>query len=157
MITPSLTLRIFSAFSILYASWVYAIGFGYDVLPDFMMKIGQGDDLIAYLFITSIVFFLPFGITFTKLGLNDGAGDDPTGEIKRRHKELAKVCPAWKFIWYGIMGSILFSWVIAPLVNLKFNPFAAFIGGISLMSGLWFLFIYHKAVDLFYEKEDPAE
>ncbi len=157
-ITPSFRSRLMAAINISFAFWTVAVGWGFDLVPDFILKRIQRNDLTPCLFVLGIVLSIPFVVTYTKVGLNSAEGEKPFPETKRRHKELRRVCPEWPFIWYGMFLNMVIVFISAAVIGKNFDPdlliMASFIGPLSLTGGLWFLFVYHVAKELFAEELD---
>ncbi len=99
--------------------------------------------------------FLPFVVTYTKVGLNSAEGEEPSPETKQRHAKLHCVCPAWKVVWYAFIVFVFLSWFVFPVFGLPIHPFHGFTIGISLLSGFWLCFVYPVAKGLFLDF--PAE
>ena len=100
-------------------------------------------------FVISAIFFTPFVMTYTQLGLNSAEGKESSPTTKDRHALLAQACPIWNVLWYGMIAVVMFAWVIAPLLSVRIHAFHAFSGSISLLSGGWFAFVYPTARNLF--------
>jgi len=107
------------------------------------------ENIIPATFIVAITFFVPFVITFTKLGLNTGEGEEPSAETKKRLSTLTNACSMWPITWYGSIGFAAISWVAFFFVGDVINPFFGFSAAVSLLSGLWFVFVYPTAKSLF--------
>ena len=114
-----------------------------------MFGVLQSNNALGITFLIAGVFFLPFVVTSTRLGLNTAEGQDPSTETKRRLARLSKACPMWPITWYGSLGFIIVSWVAFAIMGDAVHPFFAFSAAMSLASGLWFAFVYPTATRLF--------
>jgi hypothetical protein len=112
---------------------------------------------VAVTFVVACSFFLPFVITYTKVGLNSAEGEIPSPETKRRHAELHRVVPGWKVAWYGFIAFVFFCWFVLPAFRLPINPFHGFTIGVSLLSGIWLRFVYPVARDLFFASDTVSQ
>lgn len=115
------------------------------------------DKLMGFTFVIAGLFYLPFVISYTRLQLNSPEGEDASPETKARQKQLSQACPLWRFSWHGSIGFLVLVFVGGPLLNLRIQPFLVFSGTIAVMTGIWFLFVYPIAVELFSEQSDLTQ
>lgn len=136
--------RIFGILSLLYgATLVIATYAGR--LP--LFRFLQTENAFVTIFFGAVFFYLPFILTYTQLGLNfDG---EPSFETQDRRERFAKACPLWSITWKYSFGFIGVSWAAFMFLGNAINPFLAFLAGISIMSGMWFVFAYPVAKKLF--------
>lgn len=138
--------RIFAILAMLYGIGLTVAAFAW-AHP--MLQPLHGKNILPFTFITSVVFFVPFVITYTQLGLNTAEGEKPSTESSRRLARLAAECPIWQVAWCAAIGLVSFSFFAFMLVGDSVNPLFAFSAAISGFSGLWFAFVYPTAVRLF--------
>jgi len=138
--------RIFAVLSLLYGATLAVATFAWKH-PLFQLL--QSESATGITFLVAAVFFVPFVTTFTQFGLNTAEGEDPSPETKQRLARLSKECPMWRVTWYGSLGFIAVSWLGFMIVGDIIHPFFAFSAAVSLASGLWFVFVYPTARELF--------
>jgi hypothetical protein len=117
----------------------------------------NGEWGVGVAFVIAGVFFLPFVVTYTAVGLNSAEGEEPSAEIKQRHADLQRVCPAWKVMWYSFIVFIPTNWIVFRMFGLPMNPFHGFTIGISLLSGAWLCFVYPAAKKIFIDSAAGIE
>ncbi len=110
-------------------------------------------DIIPIAFIVGCVLVVPAILTYTKCGLNTDSSEKMDPEPYRRHRELRKLCPAWPYVWYGIIVMIGGSMFLAVSVPNSVNPFFAFGGGFCVFAGIWTLYVYPIAKAAFLSGE----
>jgi hypothetical protein len=102
---------------------------------------------LTFIIVLGIIFFIPFVLTYSWLGLNE---EEPSHETKRRWRVLIKECPNWTISWLGLIAALVIIWGIAWLGDCpRANPFVAIAGAMSFISGTWLLCVYPKAIELF--------
>ncbi|NOX55939.1 MAG: hypothetical protein GXP27_16145 [Planctomycetes bacterium] len=138
--------KIFAAVALLYGATLAIATFTW---KQPMFQLFQSEHATGITFLVAGVFFLPFVITFTALGLNTAEGEASSSETKKRLAMLSKECRMWSVTWHGVIGFIMLSWLGFMIVGDAVNPFFAFSAGISVASGLWFMFVYPTAKRLF--------
>jgi hypothetical protein len=138
--------RIFATIALIYGIVLMLLAFTWQ-LP--WPNILHGELAMGIGFLVSVLFFLPFVITFTRLGLNTAEGEKPSPETNQRLATLSKECRMWPVTWYGMMGLIALAWLAFLVWGDAIHPMFAFSGAISLASGLWFAFVYPTAKRLF--------
>jgi hypothetical protein len=109
---------------------------------------GKPDDTFtAICFMVFIASFIPFIVTYTKLGLNppEGGPIPMPDDIKERHKTLKQSLPDWKFAFPVFAVMTLCFW---PILDGMFS--FMFCG--SLFSLYWFSRAYPVASRLFREE-----
>ena len=140
--------RIFAIVALLYGATLALATF---MWKQPMFRLFQSEQATGMAFLVAAVFFAPFVVTFTKLGLNTAEGEEPSAETKKRLAMLSKECPMWPVAWYGSIGFIALSWLGSMIVGDAIHPFFAFSAAVSLASGMWFAFVYPTAKRLFDE------
>ncbi len=121
-----------------------------------LFAVFHAENATAVTFLISVVFFIPFVLTYTNLGLNSAEGKPPSPETQRRLDLLTRHCKAWPATWYGPVGFVAISWGLFFILGDSVHPFFAFAAAMSLVSGCWFLFVYPTARSLFSDQREES-
>lgn len=138
--------RIFAAIALLYSGALAIATFAWT--QPWLQPL-HTDNVIPTTFGVAAIFFVPFVITFTQLGLNTAEGEKSSPETTRRLSLLSTACPMWSVAWYSAIGLVVMSFGAFVIAGDSVNPFFAFSAAISGLSGMWFAFIYPTAKKLF--------
>lgn len=136
---------IYGILALIYGVFFLVVTFAWRRIP---LAFLQAENAVGITFAVSVIMFIPFVITYTKLGFNSAEGEEPSPETKARHAALKRECPIWRITWYGCIGFVLFVWIGFATVQLPANPFFALSGMMGCVTGVWFLFAYPIATGL---------
>ena len=134
-----LLLRIYGILVLSYGLVLLVAAFAWSVLP---LSPLHHDYATPVTFLVAAVLSIPAIYTYTSCGLNTDSSEAKDPEVYQRHRQLGKHCPAWPFIWRGVLVTIGFAWLLAVLVPNSVHPFLAFSGSFATFAGVWTLYIY---------------
>ena len=138
--------RVYGLIALVYGATLLVAAYAWSILPQSILT---HPNATPATFMIAAVLGVPAICTYTTCGLNTEESAERDPEAHRRHRELRVHCPAWPFIWYGIIAAIGIAWLLAVTVPDSVHPFFAFSGAFATFAGVWTLYVYPIAKRIF--------
>jgi hypothetical protein len=131
--------RIYGFITLVYGGVLRVAAYAGSILPASILTHPNATPAI---FIIAALLGVPAICTYTTSGLNTEESAERDPEAHRRHREPGVHCPAWPFIWYGMLVVIGIAWLLAVTIPNSVPPFFAFSGAFATFAGVWTLYVY---------------
>ncbi len=132
--------KVFGCSAIAYALILFGLLTFLPGLLGTQTKISSGAILA---FVVAVGLFIPFALSYTRLGLNTDEFESQAQETRKRHGVLARECKSWPFVLYLSIALGIGLWIYSSMDGgNRFHEINAVSISFSALSGLWFIFVY---------------